>query len=108
VYFPGDTDLFPGLVDLPHPDLALLPIWGWGRRLGPGHLDPSRAATAAGILQARAVLPVHWGTLLPRGPQLRPPSFLWLPSVTVAAELAERSPATELHLLPPGGRLDLT
>ena len=32
--------LVPGL------DLALLPIWGWGPTMGPGHLDPERAAEA--------------------------------------------------------------
>src|SRR3972149_1333552 len=46
VYFAGDTDLFPGMADLGELDVALLPIWGWGPRLGPGHLDPYRAAAA--------------------------------------------------------------
>ena len=46
VYFPGDTDLHPAMADLPPPDVALLPIWGWGPTLGSGHLDPERAARA--------------------------------------------------------------
>ena len=33
-------------------DAALLPVWGWGPRLGPGHLDPERAAAAAALLDA--------------------------------------------------------
>src|SRR3954452_3950225 len=45
VYFAGDTDLFEGMAELaPDLALALLPIWGWGPTLGPGHLDPERAA----------------------------------------------------------------
>ena len=29
-------------------DLALLPVWGWGPSLGPGHMDPEQAARARG------------------------------------------------------------
>ena len=60
VYFAGDTDLFDAMADLAPVDVALLPIWGWGPSLGEGHLDPTRAATAATLLQARMVIPVHW------------------------------------------------
>jgi hypothetical protein len=35
-------------------DLALLPVAGWGRSLGPGHLDPARAARPAPARQTRA------------------------------------------------------
>jgi len=63
VYSAGDTDLFPGMADLGPVDVALLPVWGWGPNLGPGHLTPRRAAEAAGLLRARAAVPVHWGTL---------------------------------------------
>ena len=49
IYFAGDTDLFEGMATLaPRLDLVLLPIWGWGPSLGPGHLDPRRAAEALG------------------------------------------------------------
>ncbi|MGH3115001.1 MAG: MBL fold metallo-hydrolase, partial [Gaiellaceae bacterium] len=35
VYFAGDTELFPEMAELAdHVDVALLPIWGWGPRLG--------------------------------------------------------------------------
>ena len=30
--------------DLEGIDLARRPVWGWGPRLGPGHMDPERAA----------------------------------------------------------------
>jgi L-ascorbate metabolism protein UlaG (beta-lactamase superfamily) len=41
----------------------LLPVWGWGPTLGPGHLTPVRAAEAARLLRAGVAVPVHWGTL---------------------------------------------
>ncbi|WP_116205141.1 MBL fold metallo-hydrolase [Amycolatopsis circi] len=63
IYSAGDTDLFPGMADLAPIDVALLPVWGWGPNLGPGHLTPERAAEAAALLRARAAVPVHWGTL---------------------------------------------
>ncbi|MBB4685846.1 MBL fold metallo-hydrolase [Amycolatopsis jiangsuensis] len=63
VYFAGDTDLFPGMAELGPVDVALLPVWGWGPNLGPGHLTPERAAEAAGLLDARSAVPMHWGTL---------------------------------------------
>jgi L-ascorbate metabolism protein UlaG (beta-lactamase superfamily) len=34
VYFAGDTGLFREMADLRPLDLALLPVWGWGPRLG--------------------------------------------------------------------------
>ena len=64
VYFAGDTDIFPEMEGLGESlDLALLPIWGWGPSLGPGHLDPGRAAEAARLLAPRTVIPIHWGTM---------------------------------------------
>src|SRR5213079_3001561 len=46
-------------------DVALLPIWGWGPTMGPGHMDPGRAAEAAALLGARLAIPIHWGTYYP-------------------------------------------
>jgi L-ascorbate metabolism protein UlaG (beta-lactamase superfamily) len=72
VYAAGDTDLFPGMARLGRIDAALLPVWGWGLSLGPGHLDPHGAAEAVRLLNPRVAVPVHWGTLavggLPRLP----------------------------------------
>ncbi|HEY0448545.1 MBL fold metallo-hydrolase [Actinophytocola sp.] len=72
VYAAGDTDLFPGMAELAEIDVALLPVWGWGPTLGPGHLTPARAAEALELLRPRVAVPVHWGTLalagLPRAP----------------------------------------
>ena len=51
VYFAGDTDVFPEMAELGPVDCALLPIWGWGPTLGPGHLNPESAAEAAALLR---------------------------------------------------------
>lgn len=68
VYFAGDTDLFPGMTDIATDlDLAILPIGGWGPTLRSGHLDPTTAAAALRLLQPRAAVAVHWGTLWPLG-----------------------------------------
>ncbi|HEX6680832.1 MAG TPA: MBL fold metallo-hydrolase [Gaiellaceae bacterium] len=62
VYFAGDTDLFPAMSELAPLDVALLPVAGWGPGLGPGHLDPARAAEALRLLRPKVVVPIHWGT----------------------------------------------
>jgi L-ascorbate metabolism protein UlaG (beta-lactamase superfamily) len=69
VYAAGDTDLFPGMTDLGTAgiDVALLPVWGWGPTLGPGHLDPAGAAAAVQQLRPRVAVPVHWGTFAVAG-----------------------------------------
>ena len=55
IYHAGDTDLFDGMREIGAAglDLALVPIWGWASRLGPGHLDPLRAAQALELLHPR-------------------------------------------------------
>ena len=69
VYAAGDSDLFPGMTDLGAEgiDVALLPVWGWGPSLGPGHLDPAGAAEAVRRLRPRVAVPVHWGTFAVTG-----------------------------------------
>src|SRR3954447_10096551 len=66
VYFAGDTDLFPEMSLLAgRVGVALLPVAGWGSGLGPGHLDPERAAEAAATIKPRVAIPIHWGTFAP-------------------------------------------
>jgi len=66
IYFPGDTDIFPGMANLAENlDIALLPVWGWGPNLGPGHMNPKRAAEALTLLQPGIAIPIHWGTFYP-------------------------------------------
>jgi L-ascorbate metabolism protein UlaG (beta-lactamase superfamily) len=69
IYFAGDTDIFDGMTDLGALglDVALIPVWGWGPNLGPGHLDPRRAADATSLLDPHYAVPIHWGTLHPYG-----------------------------------------
>ncbi len=67
IYFPGDTDLFDEMASLAPLAAALLPVWGWGPTLGPGHLDPQEAARTLPLLRPKVAVPIHWGTLLPYG-----------------------------------------
>lgn len=106
VYFAGDTDLFPemdGLVE--RLDVALLPIWGWGPRLGPGHLDPARATAATRLLRPRVVVPIHWGTLHPLGMSRR--AFLDDPPRAFSRLVRAQLPDVEVRALQPGGELVL-
>ena len=107
VYFAGDTDLFEQMSQLAGSiDLALLPVWGWGPALGPGHLDPDRAVTAALRLSPRVAVPIHWGTFaLPRG--LRRPVDPEEPAKRFASLMARRAPAVDARVIAPGGRLAL-
>ncbi|MEU4951760.1 MBL fold metallo-hydrolase [Streptomyces lavendulae] len=76
-YFAGDTGLFEAMAEEVGPvDVALLPVGGWGPYLGPGHLDPERAARAAALLGPTAAVPVHYGTYWPIGMDaVRPHEF---------------------------------
>ncbi|MEV4417472.1 MBL fold metallo-hydrolase [Catellatospora sp. NPDC049609] len=105
-YFAGDTDLFAGMRDLcPDLDLALLPVWGWGPNLGPGHLDPRRAAEAVALLRPRRAVPVHWGTLFPYGLSAFFRDRLREPARAFADAVAARRLPTEVRLLAPGSGL---
>ena len=107
VFFAGDTDLFPGMDGLVDDlDLALLPIWGWGRTIGSGHLDPERAAEALVRLRPRAAVPIHWGTLRPLHHGRRS-AFLHDPAHAFVEAAGRRAPGVAVHVLEPGGSLDL-
>lgn len=109
VYFAGDTDLFAGMADLaPRLDCALVPIWGWGPTLGPGHLDPERAARALALLRPRIAVPVHWGTYRPHGIRADRRAFLWTPAERFAAAAAADAPQVDVRIVAPGGRVGLT
>jgi L-ascorbate metabolism protein UlaG (beta-lactamase superfamily) len=106
VYFAGDTDLFPGMEGLvPGLDAALLPIWGWGPTIGPGHLDPVRAAEALALLRPRLAVPIHFGTLRPFF-RSAGASFLREPLERFLAEAAARAPGVTVHVLEAGGTLE--
>jgi L-ascorbate metabolism protein UlaG (beta-lactamase superfamily) len=108
IYFAGDTDLFDGMAELgPGLDLALLPIWGWGPSIGPGHLDPERAARAAALLAPRIAIPIHWGTLYPLGLARLRPDPLRTPPRRFEAWMRELAPQVEARVLAPGGATSL-
>jgi L-ascorbate metabolism protein UlaG (beta-lactamase superfamily) len=108
-YFAGDTDLFP---DLPSAvgdcDVALLPVGGWGPRLGTGHLDPVRAAHALALLSARAAVPIHFGTFCPVGLDVRPGSWFRRPGQEFASHALSCAPGAVVHELSPGHTVDLS
>jgi L-ascorbate metabolism protein UlaG (beta-lactamase superfamily) len=109
VYFAGDTDLFDGMDALAGGlDLALLPIWGWGPNLGPGHLDPERAARAAAVLSPTIAVPIHWGTLYPVGLARLRPHPLRSPPHEFAARMREIAPQAEVRVLSPGEATSLS
>jgi L-ascorbate metabolism protein UlaG (beta-lactamase superfamily) len=104
VYFAGDTELFAEMSNLsPSPDVALLPVAGWGPRLGPGHMGPLDAARAAGLIQPRLAIPMHWGTLLPIGLVHRSRARLGDPPRLFAEHVARLAPSVEVRIVPPGG-----
>lgn len=109
IYFAGDTDLFEGMAGLgPGLDLALLPIWGWGPSLGPGHLDPECAARAAALLSPRIAIPIHWGTLYPFGLARLRPDPLRTPPREFAAWMRDLAPQVEARVLAPGEAASLS
>ena len=89
-------------------DVALLPIAGWGPKVGSGHLDPRRAAAAAAMLRPRRAIPIHWGTLLRFDLGRRGDELLHAPARRFVAQLAERAPDVEAIVLEPGESLDLS
>lgn len=107
VYFAGDTDLFAEMARLAGSiDVALLPVAGWGPTLGPGHLDPERAAQAAALIGPSIAIPIHWGTL----------ALAWAagagldrqrPARDFAEATARLAPAVEVRILAPGERTGL-
>jgi L-ascorbate metabolism protein UlaG (beta-lactamase superfamily) len=65
VYYSGDTGFFPGLSDIgarlgPF-DLAMIESGAYGRAWPDWHLGPEQAVQASQLVNARVLLPVHWG-----------------------------------------------
>ncbi len=67
IWFAGDTDLDASLEGVGSVDVALVPVGGWWRTLGPGHMDGERAARSLELVGARIAIPIHWGTYHPIG-----------------------------------------
>jgi len=106
VYFAGDTDVFDGMRGLAEDiDVALLPVWGWGPDVGPGHLDPEGAAKAAALLAPKVAVPIHWGTLAS-------PRVWWRDDPGLPAREFERlvglhAPGVAVRILAPGAAMPI-
>ncbi|MFN8185495.1 MAG: MBL fold metallo-hydrolase [Gaiellales bacterium] len=109
VYFAGDTELYDGMAGLAadHLDVALLPVWGWGPKLGKGHLDPERAARALSLIRPRIAVPIHWGVLHPLGVHRLDPAYLRTPGPDFARHAAVYAPEVEIRLVEPSESIDL-
>lgn len=105
VYLAGDTAVFHGMRDLaavsPHGriDVAVVPVWGWGPNLGPGHMDPDQAAEAVHLVGAHHAVPVHWGSLHPVGMRRAMTVHLSTPGERFAAAVGRHAPGTAVHVL---------
>ena len=108
VYFAGDTDIFPEMARLrDRMDVALLPVWGWGPNIGPGHLNPSRASLAVELMRPRLSIPIHWGTLFPIGLKRMLPDRLSAPPLDFARFVASLQTPHEVRILQPGEEMRL-
>lgn len=106
VYFAGDTDLFDGMARLAGPDVALLPVWGWGRSIGAGHLDPKRAARATEVIRPGLAVPIHWGSLRPMWHRRTSVADLSSPAQQFADDVRSRHLSTRVEVLMPGDCID--
>jgi L-ascorbate metabolism protein UlaG (beta-lactamase superfamily) len=112
VYFAGDTSLYDEMAELPDlagapVDVALMPIAGWGPRLSRGHMGPTDAAEACRLMNARAVVPIHHGTLHATGHHLIGLDWMHRPAEHFAQELSRLAPGCRLLDLNPGDHAEL-
>ncbi len=80
-------------------DVALIPIDGWGPKVGIGHLDPAGAADAVRLLRPRIAVPIHWGTYAPFGRPSRAPGEAAQRFAELVGDVA--------RVLAPGERLEV-
>lgn len=107
ILFAGDTDLYDEIGEVGVPvDVALIPVAGWGPKIGPGHLDPEAAAEAVRRLAPGIVVPIHWGTLARIGMRGADPLWRSAPE-RFAAQLGSLAPEVSVRVLEPGGSLEL-
>ena len=106
-YFAGDTDVFDEMADLGSIATALLPVWGWGTSLGPGHMDPAAATEAAALIGPATAIPIHWGTYFPAHLGLRGHQLLQDPPHDFARLVGERTPGVRVVVPAVGERVAL-
>jgi L-ascorbate metabolism protein UlaG (beta-lactamase superfamily) len=102
IYFAGDTALFDDMASIGPVDVALLPIWGWGKTLGELHLDPATAVDATRLCGAERVVPIHWGTYSPMRVKRGPPEWLDSPVAAFREQLDQHHLGDRLVALQPG------
>jgi L-ascorbate metabolism protein UlaG (beta-lactamase superfamily) len=103
LYFAGDTDTFPEMrAHRGALDVALLPIGGWGPRLGAGHMNPKRAAESLLLLEPRIAVPIHWGTLHRIGMSKAQRATMCEAGTDFSREAARLAPSVEIRVLQPG------
>lgn len=108
VYFAGDTELFAEMANLsPSIDVALVPVAGWGPRVGHGHMDSSQAAQAVALIAPRLAIPVHWGTLGRIGLSRGDRELLGEAPYRFAEQVATLAPDVEVRILTPGQDTEL-
>jgi|tagenome__1003787_1003787.scaffolds.fasta_scaffold20977838_2 L-ascorbate metabolism protein UlaG (beta-lactamase superfamily) len=109
VFFAGDTELFEGMAVLGGAgiDVALLPIWGWGSKLGAGHMDPRSAAEALRLLRPEVAVPIHWGTLAPAGWRSDRSGHSDDPAAAFLRHAAELAPDVDVAIIQPGESVQL-
>jgi L-ascorbate metabolism protein UlaG (beta-lactamase superfamily) len=95
------------MADLAPLDVALLPVWGWGTSVGPGHLDPAGAARTLTLLRPRVAVPIHWGTFFPLGLRRMRPDRLSQPPLEFARLAGELAPQVRVRIVQPGFTLRL-
>ncbi|WP_049574249.1 MBL fold metallo-hydrolase [Streptomyces sp. SBT349] len=99
-YYAGDTDLYASMERETGPvDTALLPVGGWGPRLGHGHLDAERAAQALTRLRPVSAVPLHYGTYWPVGMGAVRPHEFFSPGDEFVRCAARLAPGVRVHLL---------
>jgi L-ascorbate metabolism protein UlaG (beta-lactamase superfamily) len=104
VYFAGDTEPFPEMAELAGSlDVALIPVAGWGPKVGPGHMDPREAAEALAMLRPAMAVPIHWGTYRRIGHR-----GTGDPAREFVAHAAELAPDVRIVVLQPGGSVEIT
>ena len=108
VYFPGDTNIFNGMKRFGKLDVAMLPVWGWGPTLGPGHMNPWRASEALKILKPRIAIPIHWGTFHPLGIGYLGLDYMKMPPVEFRNFALKSSPDIDVRILNPGEKTEVT
>ncbi len=105
VYFAGDTGWFEEIGEVGEVDVALLPVAGWGPRLGPGHLDPDEAARAAARIGPRVAIPIHWGGYQRVAMTLE--GHRSDPARRFCDQLSELAPGVAAELIEPGATLEV-